>query len=144
MRKLLALASTAFLIAVPASAAADYTYQCPADSNVCSYSNNAPETEKVRGGEGHTTDTTAEILAPTNRYLANMSVKIASQHGIRPNCSIESMGGATTVSIQGVDITVYKSALVRAHAETGSGTQREGETAHMHCAFTAKVVQKPK
>lgn len=143
MRKLLGLASSAFLMALPVSAA-DYTYQCPADSNVCSYSNNAPETEKVRGGKGHTADTSAEILAPKDRYLANMSAKIASQNGIRPACNIESMGGATTVTIQGIDVTVYKSAIVRAHAETGSGMQREGTTAHMHCAFTAKVVRKPK
>ncbi|TAX92000.1 hypothetical protein ELH97_08710 [Rhizobium leguminosarum] len=143
MRKLLGLASTAVLIALPVSAA-DYTYQCPEDSNVCSYVNKTPETPKVQGGGGKTADTSAEILAPKNRYLANMSTKIASQNGKTPACNIESMGGATTVTIQGIDVTVYKSAIVRAHAETGSGAQAEGKTAHMHCAFTAKVVRKPK
>lgn len=73
-----------------------------------------------------------------------MTVHIVSQNGIRPNFSIESTGGGQTVTIQGIDVTVYRSAVVRAHAETESGARAEGKTAHMHCGFTAKVVRLPK
>jgi hypothetical protein len=135
MTKLFVAAVVCF---VPTYALADYV--CPADSDLCSYLVNTGETPPVGpGGGGHTADLAAWIRAPQGKVLANASVHTESQNGIHPGCQIEGNQGGQTRRINGFNIRVYSAYLVRAHAETGSGMGRVGQTAHMQCRFYAQV-----
>jgi hypothetical protein len=119
-------------------ALADYT--CPGDSDMCSYLVNTGETDKVGlGGGGHTADKAEWIRAPQDKVLANATVHTESQTGIHPKCEIENAQGGQTRKVGGFDVRVYSAYLVRAHAETGSGMGRAGQTAHMQCRFQAQV-----
>ena len=126
------------LLFMPSCALADYT--CPGDSDMCSYLVNTGETPKVGpGGGGHTADKAEWIHAPQGKVLANATVHTESQNGVHPKCEIESTQGGQTRKAGGFDVRVYSAYLVRAHAETGSGMTRAGQTAHMQCRFQAQV-----
>lgn len=127
---------------LPVCAFADYT--CPDDSDTCSYVVNTGETPVVGGGGGgHTAEKSEWISAPNGKYLANGSTSMQSQNGKSPKCEIAEAGGERTRKIGGVSVKYYKKYRVFAHAETGSGLQAVGKTAHMHCRFTSEVVDLP-
>lgn len=126
------------IMSMPSYALADYV--CPGDSDLCTYLVNTGETPKVGpGGGGHTADKAEWIHAPQGKVLANGAVHTASQNGVHPQCQIEATQGGQTRKVGGFDVRVYSAYLVRAHAETGSGMNRVGQTAHMQCQFQGQL-----
>jgi hypothetical protein len=137
-----ALAFTLVVSAMPSFAWADHT--CPADSDTCPYLVNTGESGRVGvDGGGKSATKTEWIVAPSEKYLANGEVHVASLNGKHPRCEISSTGGGQTRRIGGVDVRFFKKYQVYAHAETGSGPQAIGRTAHMQCQFNGQLVNLP-
>lgn len=127
------------LISLAASSALAEDWTCPADTDTCRYVVNTGETAKVgAGGGGHTADLGVWVHAAPGQVLANQRVWVVSQNGVRVACEFQGTKGEQTLNVGGFTVKVYSAFLVRAHAETGSGGQAIGRTAHMQCGFEAQ------
>jgi hypothetical protein len=138
------VAFAAISVALPNVAAA---YDCPADSNVCSRLVKSPTVTASSTGGGKTSHKAEWIKAPPGKYLTGRKVSPQGYTGRAVRCEIIGSGGVQqknlTVGNSEFTVIFARRYRVLARAETGSGLGNAGNTAFMHCSFTARVTELP-
>lgn len=146
----LAIVPTSVWAGPPGGCVQDTPFTCSPDNDVCTYVVMTSESEKVRGGGGHTCDCSQWVQAPEGKYFKDPpSMSVVSRTSEKNTvCGIRDKQGVTTRKVpvtktSSVTLTLAKKYLVITHVETGSGAQNEGRTCHIHCQFSAEVLDLP-
>jgi hypothetical protein len=124
-------------------------YVCPSDSDVCTHVTMTRESAHADTG-GRNCHCQQWIVAPDNKYFKDPPVMTVVSRTSERNteCGIVGKQGVTTKRVpitknSSVTLTLVKKYFVRTHVETGSGPQAIGRTCHIHCQFSAEVVDLP-